>query len=490
MRNFLTVVFIILVCLSGVAWYLKPSKPQEGVVRITYLTPLAVSRYDRFPGFNQLDPKIQLKPEFANKWSDLTTMSKIIMQCSTGVGPDLFDSDASRGLQSFVESGVAEDITEAAKAGGFGKDQMWPGLEEGLFINGRQYAYPGNAGTTVLIYNKNIFDDFKVPYPTENMTWDECFDLAKRVTRLGTRQDETVYGLISVGYQELFNSQRGQYFSENGSLVLLNSDVMKKSWQIHHDLRFKYKITPTDLVLQNLSSQGGESAATSLLSLMADGRIAIINIGNYSATVFRILYEAQEKKLKQWNEDPNHDPGSKPRLLRIGSVKLPHFSGLPPCYRLSTRCVVINSKSRHKEQAYKLLKYLAGPAYCAATVMSNDQLPGNPSYARFHSEPTIPDLSEAELFNNTVEAMKYTYMPRKSRFLLSAEVSRIIGQQVSRLEANPGLKVDDLLNEAQSMGEEMMQITIDRNPDLKQEYIKITGTGNVHEAHQNLANKH
>ncbi|MDF2721271.1 MAG: extracellular solute-binding protein family 1 [Paenibacillus sp.] len=33
------------------------------------------------------------------------------------------------------------------------------------------------------IYNKDIFDKFAVPYPKDNMTWDETIDLGKRLTR-------------------------------------------------------------------------------------------------------------------------------------------------------------------------------------------------------------------------------------------------------------------------------------------------------------------
>lgn len=45
-------------------------------------------------------------------------------------------------------------------------------------LNGLPYIRPEYA----LVYNPDIFDAFGVPYPTDNMTWDEVIDLARQVT--------------------------------------------------------------------------------------------------------------------------------------------------------------------------------------------------------------------------------------------------------------------------------------------------------------------
>jgi len=44
------------------------------------------------------------------------------------------------------------------------------------------YSLPGNLGLHGLAYNKKVFDTFGVDYPTDDMTWDEVIDLAKKVT--------------------------------------------------------------------------------------------------------------------------------------------------------------------------------------------------------------------------------------------------------------------------------------------------------------------
>ncbi|MDF2721210.1 MAG: transporter substrate-binding protein, partial [Paenibacillus sp.] len=46
------------------------------------------------------------------------------------------------------------------------------------------WGLPFSQNFNALYYNKDIFDKFAVPYPTDGMTWETTLDLAKRVARL------------------------------------------------------------------------------------------------------------------------------------------------------------------------------------------------------------------------------------------------------------------------------------------------------------------
>lgn len=48
--------------------------------------------------------------------------------------------------------------------------------------NDELYALPVIKQGYVMTYNKDIFDAFGVPYPTDNMTWDEFIELGRRLT--------------------------------------------------------------------------------------------------------------------------------------------------------------------------------------------------------------------------------------------------------------------------------------------------------------------
>jgi multiple sugar transport system substrate-binding protein len=51
------------------------------------------------------------------------------------------------------------------------------------FGNGAITGLPWTIANLVLLYNKDLFDKFGVPYPKNGITWDELYDLAKRMTR-------------------------------------------------------------------------------------------------------------------------------------------------------------------------------------------------------------------------------------------------------------------------------------------------------------------
>lgn len=49
--------------------------------------------------------------------------------------------------------------------------------------NGGIYGLPTWTRSLILYYNKDLFDQFAVAYPKDNMTWDELYELAKKMTR-------------------------------------------------------------------------------------------------------------------------------------------------------------------------------------------------------------------------------------------------------------------------------------------------------------------
>lgn len=50
-------------------------------------------------------------------------------------------------------------------------------------VDGKQYAIPKDFDTIGVWYNKKIFDEAGVPYPTDDWTWDDMADIAKQLTR-------------------------------------------------------------------------------------------------------------------------------------------------------------------------------------------------------------------------------------------------------------------------------------------------------------------
>ena len=48
---------------------------------------------------------------------------------------------------------------------------------------GKLYALAPTFSSSALIYNKKMFQDAGVDFPKDGMTWDETFDLSKRLAK-------------------------------------------------------------------------------------------------------------------------------------------------------------------------------------------------------------------------------------------------------------------------------------------------------------------
>jgi multiple sugar transport system substrate-binding protein len=154
-------------------------------------------------GLDQIAPLMQpiedkLKAEGKNikvKWIQGLPTSEALQELNaSGVIPDIIYT--SKGIDGLKELGMIEPIDELSKIYGMDISSINPSVVS-LFRSfddqGSMIGVPTFADTYTLFYNKEIFDMFGVPYPTEHMTWDETFELAKKMT--GERDGVTYRGL-------------------------------------------------------------------------------------------------------------------------------------------------------------------------------------------------------------------------------------------------------------------------------------------------------
>jgi len=116
-----------------------------------------------------------------------------------GVVPDIIYT--SKGIDGLQELDMVEPIDEWSKIYGLDMSRIDPSvvsLFRSFDDNGSMIGVPTFADTYTLFYNKEIFDMFGLPYPTDQMTWDETLELAKKLT--GERDGVTYRGL-ELGWQ-------------------------------------------------------------------------------------------------------------------------------------------------------------------------------------------------------------------------------------------------------------------------------------------------
>jgi ABC-type glycerol-3-phosphate transport system substrate-binding protein len=469
MKGTIAIVFGALCCLSAVAMITRPSAPFTDRLALVRTTDSNPNRTKEAEGFAALNPTLGLQLDYSSN-----NIQKIIVQCSSGVGPDLYDTYGGTQLQTYVSSGIAQDVTKEAKELGFSIDgDTWPAVRGELSLEGVQYSYPANVNADILIYNKALFDRFGVPYPKQNITWDEFFELAKKMTR-GEGANK-VYGITPLSSGLFYETMRGEIFSPDGTKLLITGKQMQTAFQMYHDLIYKHKVAPSSLDMKAMAGQGGWGSGS--INQFCDGRFAMINVGKWALANFRTAHKDQ---LEKW-EKTGKDPEKRKNVLRLGSVLLPHHKGMKQSYTVSARSVTINALGTNKKEALQFMKFLASKEYSTIVNEAVDALPGNPKFANVGLTEGNPELEEMEMHRNTIKAMEYGYQRRLSPFLLASDVDRILKVQISRMESDQSLKIPELLADAQTELEALMQRNLDRDPNLRERYKELTGSDRVGE---------
>jgi multiple sugar transport system substrate-binding protein len=94
----------------------------------------------------------------------------------------------------------------------FNRDDFYPGTLKAFSDTGKVYAIPSGLDPWVMFYNKDLFDQYNVPYPKEGWTWDDFLAIASALTHSDIK---------SFGFTTLPNSPDPFFFlmQHGGKLV-------------------------------------------------------------------------------------------------------------------------------------------------------------------------------------------------------------------------------------------------------------------------------
>ena len=127
--------------------------------------------------------KIQLTPYKGGEY-----WTKLEASAGGGTAPDVFWLNVLH-LDSYVEGGILGDLSDAIASSDI-KDNFAETLVNNYVRDGKNYAVPKDFDTNALWYNKDLFDQAGVEYPTDDMTYDDLVALA---TELKDKLPDGVY---------------------------------------------------------------------------------------------------------------------------------------------------------------------------------------------------------------------------------------------------------------------------------------------------------
>lgn len=299
--------------------------------------------------FEKQNPDIDVKVEVVG-WNDYWT--KITTGVASGTLPDVFWGHLAY-FSNLVGKGGLMDLTPLIKKDKVDLKSYYPELVKNWNYKGKQYGVPKDWDTICFFYNKDLFDKAKVPYPTEDWSWNpkdggEFLQIAqkltidangKNATESGFDKNKIVqYGLADLNASNMqtgwinfiwMNGGTGVIDKSYGTKFVLDQPKAVEAMQFWADLVAKYHVAPS------AAAAGG--ATISGWDMMTSGKVAMVPQGSWC------LADARNWKFN-WDI----------AMLPKGPMgRYSAFNGLAHN---------IYAKTKYPEQAWKLAKWMDSEA--------------------------------------------------------------------------------------------------------------------------------
>ncbi len=196
---------------------------------------------------------------------------------------------------------------------------------------GKIYGFPRDNDTTVLYYNKDLFDDAGVAYPDETWTWDEFLEAAKALTVRDARGRVVQYGVVleSNKYFNFLHQNGADMFDDplNPTRFTLDDPKAIEALQFMADLINEHQVAPSFAQMLQLGSS---------TELFQTGRVAMAMTNAARIPTF-------QQAPFEWGVAPLPAGRTGIRANTMGGAGY-----------------VISANTKHPEEAWTFLKFLAG----------------------------------------------------------------------------------------------------------------------------------
>jgi len=226
--------------------------------------------------FHTMHPTITVK--LIQIPNNLDYDTKVATLIAGGAPPDIYASGDVI-LPTLFTKGYAKDLTPYITRDHYNTSDFFQEEFRYFKYKGDVYALSDNWDTQVMYYNKDLFRQAHLSFPTANWTWSDFRNAARRLTSgTGTKK---VYGAVfQTWFAPLYSliwSNGGDVFSKDGKSTLLNQPAAVQSIQWVADLINKDKVAPTTSVM----------GATGPDLLFMSGRVGmLVSAGRWDAAEF------------------------------------------------------------------------------------------------------------------------------------------------------------------------------------------------------------
>ncbi|UKS28168.1 extracellular solute-binding protein [Paenibacillus sp. HWE-109] len=264
----------------------------------------------------------------------VAAMQKMDILMSSGDTTDVVVLDNPLIQKKYAAAGYLAPINDLAKTANVDLEKTF-GQYLAKEDDGKSYYLRTDVGQWYVFYNKQLFDDAKVPYPSGKWTWSQYIETAKKLTNT----QKGIYGSLMLDYDNYLNFTARQKnvpaYKKDGTSNY-DDPAYKDALKFFGDLGNVQKIQPSWLEFKTQ-----KVAWDAFMS----GKYGMHLIGGW---YMGLLTDKKSYPITwKWGitQVPVPDSGDGDRTLVAGGA----FG--------------VNSKSKNKDASFKFVNYLAQNAY-------------------------------------------------------------------------------------------------------------------------------
>lgn len=258
--------------------------------------------------------------------------NKLLIRISGGTAPDVMFVESNIfvnfwAMDAFMDLKPLIDKDPDFKLGDF-----FPEMIERFTKNGKIYCIPRDTAPFACVYyNKKLFDEAGLPYPTDDWDWNDMLDKAIKLTKRDKSGIVTQYGFYGWTWFNFVYSNGGSIVDDvnNPNKFTLGKKEAIEGIQFYSDLINKYKVSPSPVEFGNLG-MGAQQ-------LFMSQKLAMYQSGFWESTAF--------KNIKDFDWDVVMFPKGPSGIRQFGT------GGSGYCILKSTKC---------PEIAWSIVKALTG----------------------------------------------------------------------------------------------------------------------------------
>ncbi|SDC76439.1 multiple sugar transport system substrate-binding protein [Paenibacillus sp. UNCCL117] len=321
--------------------------------------------------------------------------------------------------------------------------------------DGKIYGLSPTFSSSAVIYNKKMFDEAGVPYPTDKMTWPDMFDLARRLSK-GEGADRkygfsfstyNMGGDIYYAMQPYVTPLQLSMFDDKAEKMTVNSDQWENVWKAMIQLKTE-KLLPEQLDMSKMQPQGPEDYNPFQHDDFMSGR-----------TAMAITHYGDLDRIHNAMKNAQNIKGFTPFEWDV--VTLPVHQEAPDIgANIGMESVMgINANAQNAEEAWKYIQFINGEDWAKLKSSSNYNIVSRQKY--------IKKKDGMDFNMNAFTTLMPAPMPAEYKLYRQSQNLYQINNIGARLfsEAAQGkMTVRDALKQWETEGNQMLQ-KIKDNPN-------------------------